>query len=289
MRPARLILPRQALLALGALTFAVVFGLFLVFERTGLGIGHGFYLGVIFFALAGGTRTGLGGGLLATALYAMGVWINPHVSPETIPTLATSIRSVTYVAVGVVVGWHASRNRALTGRLLELADELRLLADRDLLTSLPNTRSFEPAITRRIDDEESFALLIADVDGLKRINADNGYDEGNALLRSVADRLTRRIPAGSNIARVGDDEFAVLIPCANAGEAREYAIALESDLDVEGSAMTFGWAMHPLEATNALALYRCAGDRLYARKLMRGQRLGPELIEDAVVASRRRP
>ena len=290
MRPAQLILRRQASLTAGALTFALVLGLLLIFERPGLGIGHGFYLGVIFFALAGGAKLGLGGGLLATALYATGVWVNPHISPATIPTLATSIRGVTYVAVGVVVGWYASRNRALNGRLLELADALRLLADRDLLTSLPNTRAFEPVITRRIDDEESFALLIADVDGLKRINAANGYDEGNALLRSLAERLTRRIPAGSDVARVGDDEFAVLIPCANPDQARKYAIELESYLDIDAGAVTLGWAMHPLEGTNALALYRSAGDRLYARKLMRGQQPGDfGLVEDAAVASRHRP
>lgn len=286
MRLARPIPRQQAFFAIGALTYAFVFALFLLFERPGLGIGHGYYLAVIFVALAGGLRSGLGAGVLATALYATGIWINPHVSPATIPTLATSIRAVTYVAVGVVVGWYASRNRVLNGKLSQLADELRTLAERDLLTGLPNTRSFEPAITRRIETEESFALLIADVDGLKRINAANGYDEGNEILRSVAERLTRTLPPGSDVARVGDDEFAVLIPCANSEEARKYATQLEPRLDMEGGAVTFGWAMHPREGTNALALYRVAGDRLYARKLMRGQRRSViGLVDDVAVAT----
>lgn len=98
-------------------------------------------------ALARGPIGGAGAGAFATVLYAIGIWANPHVSPATIPTLATSIRGVTYVAVGVVVGWYASRNRTLNRRLSELATELRMLAERDLLTGLPNTRSFEPAIT----------------------------------------------------------------------------------------------------------------------------------------------
>lgn len=288
MRLATLIPRRRALLAAGALTYALVFALFLIFERPGLGIGHGFYLGLIFVALARGPIGGAGAGAFATVLYAIGIWANPHVSPATIPTLATSIRGVTYVAVGVVVGWYASRNRTLNRRLSELANELRTLAERDLLTGLPNTRSFEPAITRRIDDEETFALLIADVDGLKRINAANGYDEGNDLLRKVAGRLTSKLPPSSDIARVGDDEFAILIPCTRTEEAANYATQLESYLDLEDGAVTFGWAMHPREGTNALALYRVAGDRLYARKLMRGQRRGIlELVEDpaAVLAS----
>ena len=70
MRLARPIPRQQALFAIGALTYAFVLALFLLFERPGLGIGHGFYLAVIFVALAGGPRSGLAAGVLATALYA---------------------------------------------------------------------------------------------------------------------------------------------------------------------------------------------------------------------------
>src|SRR6266496_108739 len=222
MRFTTLIPRRQAFLAAGAVIYAAIFALCLIFERPGLGIGHGFYLAVIFVALARGPMVGLGAGVLATVLYAIGIWINPHVSPATIPTLATSIRGVTYIAVGVVVGSYASRNRTLHRRLLELTNDLRMLAERDVLTGLPNTRAFEPAITRRIDDGDTFALLVADVDGLKRINTANGYDEGNDLLRNVAERLTHKLPPNSDIARVGDDEFAILIPCTKADEAAKY-------------------------------------------------------------------
>ena len=116
----------------------------------------------------------------------------------------------------------------------------------------------------------------------------NGYDEGNDLLRNVAERLTHKLPANSEIARVGDDEFAILIP--NTDEAAKYATQLEAYLDMEDSRVTFGWAMHPREATNALALYRVANERLYARKLMRGQRRGLlELVEDPPRRPAQRP
>src|SRR6266849_1405069 len=134
MRLATLIPRRHAFLVAGTVTYAAVFALFLTFERPGLGVAHGFYLAVIFVSLAGGPIVGLGAGLVATVLYAIGIWINPHISPATIPTLATSIRAVTYVAVGIVVGWYASRNRTLNQRLLELTSQLRLLAERDVLT-----------------------------------------------------------------------------------------------------------------------------------------------------------
>jgi diguanylate cyclase (GGDEF)-like protein len=285
MRLATLIPRRQAFLAAGAVTYATVFALFLIFERPGLGVGHGFYLAVIFVSLARGPIVAVAAGLLATVLYAIGIWINPHVSPATIPTLATSIRGITYIAVGLVVGWYASRNRTLNRRLVELTSQLQMLADRDVLTGLPNTRAFEPAITRRIDNEETFALLLADVDGLKRINTANGYDEGNDLLRNVAERLTHKLPPNSDIARVGDDEFAILIPCTKAEAAARQATQLQAYLDLNDSRVIFGWAMHPREGTNALALYRVADERLYARKLMRGQRRGIlELVEDPPAA-----
>ncbi len=282
MRLAKLIPRQRAFLLVGAATYALVFALFLILERPGLGIAHGFYLALIFVSLAGGPLVGVGAGLLATFLYAIGIWINPHVSPATIPTLATSIRAVTYVAVGGVVGWYASRNRKLTGQLLELTNQLQMLADRDVLTGLPNTRAFEPAITRRIDSQESFALLVADVDGLKQINTLNGYDEGNDLLRNVAERLNRRLPPNSDIARVGDDEFAILISCTQAEEAAKYATQLQAYLDVGDGRVTFGWAMYPREGTNALALFRVADERLYARKLLRGRRRGVLELSDAV-------
>lgn len=288
MRLAALLPRRWALLAAGVATYVAVFALFLMFERPGLGIAHGFYLAVIFVSLAAGPLVGGGAGLLATILYALGIWINPRVPVGSIPTLATSIRGVSYLAVGVVVGWNASRNRALNGRLIGLTRELQTLAERDVLTGLPNSRMFEPAITSRIESGEMFALLIADVDGLKRINAVNGYDEGNDLLRNISERLAGKLPVGSDIARVGDDEFAILIPCRKAEEAASFAGRLEADLDVESSRVTFGWAMHPREGTNAFALYRVADERLYARKLMRGQRRGQlEPLADPFPAARR--
>jgi diguanylate cyclase (GGDEF)-like protein len=275
-----------------ALVYAGVFVLFLVFERPGLGIAHGFYIAIILVALAAGPWSGAAAGGLATALYALGIWINPHVPSTTIPTAETSIRAVSYVAVGAVVGLYATRNRTLNRRLTDMTHKLQTLAERDVLTGLPNTRAFESAITRRLDHDQAFALLIGDIDGLKRINTTNGYNEGNDLLRQVAERLTHKLPADSEIARVGDDEFAILMPCEKSAEAAKYAARLELYLDSEGARVTLGWALHPREGSNALALYRIADERLYARKLMRGERRsilqliqGPNLLQEPTEAA----
>ena len=245
-----------------------------MFERPGLGIAYGYFIAIILAALATGPRRGAAAGLFATLLYALGVYLNPNVPVAGLPTLATGIRGIAYVSVGLVVGFYVSRNRALAARLSELMDELRVLADRDALTGLPNTRAFEVAVTARLESGKAFLLLVGDLDGLKRVNHANGYDEGNDLLRQVADGLARTLPTACEVARIGGDEFAVLLAGENTEDASRLASHFERSLEVGGARVTFGWAKFPSEGSTALALYRIADERLYARKILRGERRG---------------
>ena len=88
--------------------------------------------------------------------------------------------------------------------------ELRVLAERDSLTGLPNTRAFEAAITRRLAAGRPFVLMLADMDALKDFNRDEGFAAGNEALRRLADRLARSFGPDDDVARVGSDEFAIL-------------------------------------------------------------------------------
>jgi diguanylate cyclase (GGDEF)-like protein len=153
-------------------------------------------------------------------------------------------------------------------------EELRVLADRDVLTGLPNTRAFEVAVSERLEAQQPFVLLVGDLDGLKRINLANGYDEGNDVIQRVADKLTHVLPSACDVARIGGDEFAVLLACETTDAASRLATRFERELEIEGARVTFGWALFPKEGTTALALYRIADERLYARKLLRGERRG---------------
>jgi diguanylate cyclase (GGDEF)-like protein len=74
------------------------------------------------------------------------------------------------------------------------------------------------------------------------------------------------------VARVGGDEFAVLTVLARTDEAAALAAKLEGVMGRQGSPITFGWAVFPTDGENALSLYRAADERLYARKLVRGER-----------------
>jgi diguanylate cyclase (GGDEF)-like protein len=260
-------LHRRILVACALALYAAIFGAFLLWERPGLGIAHFFYVAIAVLALASGPKMGLLGGVLATVLYALGIVLNPSIPPTEVPTESTAFRLITYTAIGLLIGWYAQRNRVLLTELL-------VLAERDYLTGLPNTRAFEAAITRRLEAGTPFALLIGDMDRLKAINDEHGHSEGNDTLRRLADALGGALGGDDEVARVGGDEFAVLTASRSSEDAGRVAARLETVLAASGIAITFGWSVSPQEGVNALSLYRAADERLYARKLIRGGRRG---------------
>jgi diguanylate cyclase (GGDEF)-like protein len=260
---------RQLLLAASGASYLIVFAAFLVYERPGLGLAHFFYLSIATTAIATGPLVGALAGLGATGLYVAAVVLNPLIPSADVLTASTAIRCITFVSIGFVIGWFAGRYRLMLG-------ELRILAERDVLTGLPNTRAFEAAITKRLEAGGPFGLLLADMDALKELNHEAGPSAGNEALCKVADRLSASLAVEDQVARVGSDEFAVLASCQTLDEASELSARLEWILSSQGTRATFGWAVHPQEGENALALYRAASERLYARKVMRGYVRGQE-------------
>jgi diguanylate cyclase (GGDEF)-like protein len=254
---------RQLVLAASTASYALVFIGFVLYERPGLGLAHFFYLSIATTAIATGPLVGALAGFVATGLYVTALFLNPTIPSTDVLTASTAIRIVTFVSIGFVIGYFAGRNRAML-------QELQILAERDILTGLPNTRAFEAAITKRLEAGRPFALLLADMDALKDINHEAGPSAGNEALRRVADRLSRSLAPEDQVARVGSDEFAVLASCATLDEAADLSARLEWILSSQGTKATFGWAVHPQEGENALAVYRAASERLYARKVMRG-------------------
>jgi len=240
-----------------------IFIAFAFYEEPGLGLGHFFYVSIILAALATGPAIGAAAAMVATGLFAAGVLINPSIPPSEVLTTSTGIRFVTYMTVGIVTGYFAKRNRTL------MAD-LQLLAERDALTGLPNTRAFERAIGERLAREQPFALIVGDVDSpTLRIAAEKLHTDD--VLREVASRLLHSLPPGDEVARVGDDEFAVLTHAASAADAGKIAAHLQRVLAGDGFGVTFGWAAYPQDGSNALSLYRAADERLYARRVIHRQ------------------
>ncbi|GAA2669860.1 sensor domain-containing diguanylate cyclase [Actinoplanes palleronii] len=106
---------------------------------------------------------------------------------------------------GVVINARdISENRAFQERLAHEAQH-------DPLTGLPNRRRMQDALSSSLR-RDPVAVLFVDLDGFKPVNDTHGHEAGDELLRQVADRLSGCIRAGDVLARVGGDEFVVLMP-----------------------------------------------------------------------------
>jgi diguanylate cyclase (GGDEF)-like protein len=266
---------RLTLLSLAALSYVGVTAVFVELERPGLGIGHLYNVPIVLVALCTGPAAGGAAGALSALLYNAGIVLNPHL-PSTLEFEQTVIRLATFVAIGALIGLFSHRNRRLVA-------ELSRLADRDSITGLPNTRVFQTAIERRLAARRPFVLLVGDIDELRRINRES-REAGDDALRRLADRLIAAKRPGDEVARVGSDEFAVLV-AFDAVDGRSLALETEGDLRRAGERVTFGWATYPQDGENALGLYRAADERLYARKMARGLRRDvPEAVASALPA-----
>jgi diguanylate cyclase len=259
-----------------AAMYAAVFFALAFFERPGVGLGHFFYLPIALVAIVHGPRAGAVGGVAAAVLYAVAFYANPTIPTVQLLTVSTPIRLVTFTTCGALVGWFAARNR-------ELIQRFEVLAQRDRLTGLPNMRAFEAAVDRRFATDEPFAMLLGDLDGLREANEAGGHGEGDVVLVQLAEALGTLLRGEEEVARVGGDEFAVLVSVRGKDAAAQRANQLEQRLSQHGLAVTFGWAAYPDEGSNALGLIRVADERLYARKLVRGRRTGEPQLPKALV------
>jgi diguanylate cyclase (GGDEF)-like protein len=97
-----------------------------------------------------------------------------------------------------------------------LIDALCDLSSRDALTGLSNRRSFEAALCRETDrvarSGEPALLLMLDIDHFKRINDLHGHNAGDLVIKSVAEALTASVRPMDLVARIGGEEFAIILP-----------------------------------------------------------------------------
>jgi diguanylate cyclase (GGDEF)-like protein/PAS domain S-box-containing protein len=97
----------------------------------------------------------------------------------------------------------------------EASDRIHNLAFYDSLTQLPNRQllldRLGHALVTNARNHKTSAILLLDIDQFKTLNETLGYDVGDMLLQEVADRLLKCVPPGNTIARIGGDEFVVLL------------------------------------------------------------------------------
>jgi diguanylate cyclase (GGDEF)-like protein len=123
------------------------------------------------------------------------------------------------------------RLRGQVSQLQARVEQLDELAHQDTLISLPNRRGFMRELERLIDRARRYdhgaAMLFVDLDGLKMINDTFGHRAGDEALIQVADMLAKGVRRSDVVARIGGDEFAVLLENATEESAHETAARLE--------------------------------------------------------------
>jgi diguanylate cyclase (GGDEF)-like protein len=139
---------------------------------------------------------------------------------------------------------------ALLGALIvswgrnERMQELERQASQDALTGLSNRRRFEEdlaaAMARSRRDRSTGALLMLDLDRFKQVNDSQGHPAGDALIKNVAEVLRRRTRASDFLARIGGDEFAVILPRCSREEAVLAAEAIACEVRDHRSEETEG-------------------------------------------------
>lgn len=132
--------------------------------------------------------------------------------------IANDVYQVSLTDAEALIG-EIDRLRAEVARLEGRVMELDQLAYRDALVGLPNRRSFldklENLIARAERYGDSAALLFVDLDGLKQINDKFGHTAGDAALVEVAKLLVTTVRNSDSVARIGGDEFAILLERAD--------------------------------------------------------------------------
>jgi diguanylate cyclase (GGDEF)-like protein len=159
-----------------------------------------------------------------------------------------------------------------------IADEAR----RDPLTALPGPESFGARLEQEFASASlsarPLALILADVDHLREINDRHGRAAGDRVLQELAGILRVSVDDEARLCRLGDDDFAILLPDAGRGEARQLAAGLRSMVErfrffsgVEGTRLgsaqpaitiSLGAASFPADAENGSDLLERARDAL---------------------------
>ncbi len=107
-------------------------------------------------------------------------------------------------------------------------------SDIDSLTGLYDRKAFLVRAREALSIPGDFDLVVADLDRLRRLNEALGHERADLVLAALGSRLQAAFPAGAIPARVGEDEFAVLVPDGVARPAERLKAALEQPLRVAG-------------------------------------------------------
>lgn len=159
----------------------------------------------------------------------------------------------------------------------EMEERLKYLSLHDPLTGLYNRAYFEQEMRRTEDDRHvPVGIIVCDVDGLKLVNDSLGHEKGDALLAATAAAMKRAFRKGDMIARIGGDEFAVLLPKTDRAAVESACSRIRKAVAEHNAAcpelplsISIGFAVAPGGPVDMDNLLRKADNNMYREKLHR--------------------
>jgi diguanylate cyclase (GGDEF)-like protein len=223
----------------------------------------------VFWVALYGTRSQLIGVLVASAavLYAPFVIVGAPAYPASMWRGGGLL-----VVVGAIIGFSVqgliARLRAVLAERARLIEELEALAGSDPLTGAANRRAWDDALAQTIATarrtNDPVCVVILDVDHFKRINDTHGHAQGDRILKAIAAAWSAELRPADLLARIGGEEFAVLLPGCDAMTGQSVAERLRDAMPVgtTGSAGVAEWD----GTSNAPELLAVADRMLYLAK-----------------------
>jgi diguanylate cyclase (GGDEF)-like protein/PAS domain S-box-containing protein len=180
-------------------------------------------------------------------------------------------------AAGAIVGLIGITREINELKRTEL--DLQHLATHDMLTGLPNRFLLMDRMSQVLAHSKrakaSFAVLFLDVDDFKTINDDNGHDFGDLVIETMASRLVANVRASDTVARVGGDEFVVVIEALGRREDATVVAAKIRDrvarpMTIQGrrvsATISIGISFFPENGDDTEVLVRAADYAMYLAK-----------------------
>jgi diguanylate cyclase (GGDEF)-like protein/PAS domain S-box-containing protein len=174
-------------------------------------------------------------------------------------------------------------SRDLTERR-KIEEQMRYMAQHDTLTGLPNRTLFadrlQKALQYAVRHQKSMALMLLDLNKFKPVNDSHGHAVGDLLLQQVAERLQLAIRASDTVARIGGDEFIILLPQIDSERsvilvAEKIQLAIRQTFAIQGLTIqiscSIGTAIYPADGETEMELSKIADQRMYKQKAAAAQ------------------
>lgn len=174
----------------------------------------------------------------------------------------TTVRAITFDYIKTPVDEIELTVRATNLlKFKELRDKLKLVSTTDELTGLHNRRYLHERLEQEISRAKRYgtqlSCLLFDLDFFKVVNDIYGYDWGDVLLRSIADKLKQLIRKEDILTRYGDEEFLLILPNTSEDNAFLFAERFRRDIEKMEFIPAGEEERHPITISGGISTYPC--------------------------------